>query len=101
MTAWLIRRFIREPSRVEDPDVRAAYGTLAAATGIAVNLLLCAGKSWGCGAGRTPRPTPPTTSPTPPEASSPSLPPAWRESPSIRNPFGHAHGIPRLLARAP
>lgn len=44
MTAWLIRRFIREPSRVEDPDVRAAYGTLAAATGIAVNLLLCAGK---------------------------------------------------------
>ena len=44
MTAWLIRRFIREPGRVNDPDVRAAYGTLAAVTGIAVNLLLSAGK---------------------------------------------------------
>ena len=44
MTAWLIRRFIREPDRVNDPDVRAAYGTLAAVTGIAVNLLLSAGK---------------------------------------------------------
>ena len=44
MTAWLIRRFIREPDRVNDPDVRAAYGTLAAITGIAVNLLLSAGK---------------------------------------------------------
>ena len=44
MTAWLIRRFIREPDHVNDPDVRAAYGTLAAVTGIAVNLLLSAGK---------------------------------------------------------
>ena len=44
MTAWLIRRFIREADRVDDPDVRAAYGTLAAVTGIAVNLLLSAGK---------------------------------------------------------
>ena len=44
MTAWLIRRFIREPDHVNDPDVRAAYGTVAAVTGIAVNLLLSAGK---------------------------------------------------------
>lgn len=44
LTAWLIRRFIREPDHVNDPDVRAAYGTLAAVTGIAVNLLLSAGK---------------------------------------------------------
>ena len=44
MTAWLIRRFIREADRVDDPDVRAAYGTLAAVTGIAVNLLLSGGK---------------------------------------------------------
>lgn len=44
MTAWLIRRFIKEPSRVEDPEVRAAYGTLASVTGVAVNLLLALGK---------------------------------------------------------
>ena len=44
MTAWLIRRFIREADRGDDPDVRAAYGTLAAVPGIAVNQLLSAGK---------------------------------------------------------
>ena len=44
MTAWLIRKFVPDHEKTSDPEVRAAYGTLAAATGIAVNLLLAAGK---------------------------------------------------------
>ncbi len=44
MTAWLLKTFVKTPDRVTDPDVRAAYGTLASVTGVAVNLLLAAGK---------------------------------------------------------
>ena len=44
MTAWLIRRFIRDNERVNDARVRAAYGTLASVTGMIVNLLLAAAK---------------------------------------------------------
>ena len=44
MTAWLIRTFIHNASAVEDPDVRAAYGTLASITGVLVNLLLSGAK---------------------------------------------------------
>ena len=44
MTAWLIRRFVKNAQDVENPEVRAAYGTLASMTGIVVNLCLCASK---------------------------------------------------------
>jgi len=44
MTAWLIKRFVRNPERTADPGVRAAYGTLASAAGMIVNLLLAAAK---------------------------------------------------------
>lgn len=44
MTAWLIRKFVPDHEKTTNPQVRAAYGTLAAATGIVVNLLLAAGK---------------------------------------------------------
>jgi len=44
MTAWLIRRFVPNASQTQEPAVRAAYGTLASATGIVVNLLLAAVK---------------------------------------------------------
>ena len=40
MTAWLVKTFIRNHENVADPDVRAAYGTLASAVGMLVNLLL-------------------------------------------------------------
>jgi len=44
LTAWLIRRFIRNRENVNDPDVRAAYGTLASVVGMLVNLLLAGSK---------------------------------------------------------
>lgn len=44
VTAWLIRRFIKNPERVEDPQVRKAYGTLGSGLGIGLNLLLALGK---------------------------------------------------------
>ena len=44
MTAWLIRKLIRNHENTSDPDVRAAYGTLASAVGMAINLLLAGGK---------------------------------------------------------
>lgn len=44
MTAWLVKRFVRNHTQTQDPDVRAAYGTLASVTGVLVNLLLSAGK---------------------------------------------------------
>ena len=44
MTAWLIRKFVPNAAHTEDPEVRAAYGTLASIVGILVNLLLAAGK---------------------------------------------------------
>lgn len=40
MTEFLVRRFVRNAGAVGDPSVRAAYGSLAGAVGIAVNLLL-------------------------------------------------------------
>lgn len=40
MTAWLVRRFVMSPEDVENQQVRAAYGTLASAVGIGVNLFL-------------------------------------------------------------
>ena len=44
MTAWLVRRLIANHESTGDPDVRAAYGTLASSVGMLVNLLLAAGK---------------------------------------------------------
>ena len=44
MTAWLIRRFVKDYENTENGEVRAAYGTLGSCTGILVNLLLSAGK---------------------------------------------------------
>lgn len=44
MTAWLIRRWIRDSENVDDPEVRAAYGTMAAVVGMLLNLLLAGGK---------------------------------------------------------
>lgn len=44
MTDLLIRRFIKEYQRTQEPAVRARYGTLSGLTGIALNLLLFAFK---------------------------------------------------------
>jgi len=44
LTAWLIKHFVQNHTEVKKPEVRAAYGTLAAVTGILVNLLLAGGK---------------------------------------------------------
>ena len=44
MTQFLIRLFIRQPDRAQEPKVRAAYGNLACWVGMACNLLLCLGK---------------------------------------------------------
>ncbi len=44
MTAWLIRRFVKDYPNTGDAKVRAAYGTLGSVTGVAVNLLLSAAK---------------------------------------------------------
>ncbi len=44
MTELLTRLFVRDRNNVHSPRVRAAYGTLAAITGIVLNLLLFAGK---------------------------------------------------------
>ena len=44
MTAWLIRRFVKDYENTENGEVRAAYGTLGSCVGILVNLLLSAGK---------------------------------------------------------
>ena len=44
MTAWLIRKFVPDAANTTNPDVRAAYGTLASIVGILVNLLLAAAK---------------------------------------------------------
>ena len=40
MTAWLIRRFIKNPEKTGDQQVRQAYGTLGSLTGMALNLVL-------------------------------------------------------------
>ena len=44
MTSWLIRCFVRDADRVDDPAVRYAYGRLAGCAGLAANLLLFVGK---------------------------------------------------------
>ena len=44
MTRWLIRHWIKNAEATADRGVRAAYGTLGSATGIAVNVLLSATK---------------------------------------------------------
>lgn len=44
MTAWLIRKFVPNAEHTTDPEVRAAYGTLASIVGILVNLLLAGAK---------------------------------------------------------
>ncbi len=40
MLDFFISRFVRNPERVDDPDVRANYGVLTGGLGIALNLLL-------------------------------------------------------------
>lgn len=44
MTAFLVRHFIPNSERTEDPAVRERYGVLAGGTGIVLNLLLFLGK---------------------------------------------------------
>lgn len=44
MTAWLIRKFVRNPDDTHKPEVREAYGTLGSCVGIFLNLLLAAAK---------------------------------------------------------
>ena len=44
MTGWLIRRFVPDWEKSQDPNVRTAYGTLGAIVGICVNALLAAVK---------------------------------------------------------
>ncbi len=44
MSTWLIHLFIKDYANVEDPEVRASYGTLGSVTGVAVNLLLAGAK---------------------------------------------------------
>ena len=44
MTELLVKTFIRNPHRISDTRVRAAYGTLSGAVGIACNLVLFAVK---------------------------------------------------------
>lgn len=44
MTNLLLRLFVRDYERADDPRVRSAYGKLAGVVGIVCNLLLCAGK---------------------------------------------------------
>ncbi len=40
VTAWLIRRFVKNSQDVQNGEVRAAYGTLGASVGIGLNALL-------------------------------------------------------------
>ncbi len=44
MTHFLVRHFIKNSGDVHDPAVRQRYGMLSGCVGIALNLLLCAGK---------------------------------------------------------
>ena len=44
MIGFLVRRFVRDSERTDDPAVRERYGVLAGGTGLALNLLLFAGK---------------------------------------------------------
>ena len=44
MIGFLVRRFIRDSGKTDDPAVRERYGLLAGGTGLTLNLLLFAGK---------------------------------------------------------
>ena len=44
MTAWLIKKTIKNPENTADQQVRQAYGTLGSLTGMVLNLLLSLGK---------------------------------------------------------
>lgn len=44
MTNWLVKTFIKDPDKGEDPAVRQRYGQLSGVVGILLNLLLSAGK---------------------------------------------------------
>lgn len=44
MIGFLVRRFVRDSERTDDPAVRERCGVLAGGTGLALNLLLFAGK---------------------------------------------------------
>jgi len=44
VTNWLIRRFVPNHTQTQEPEVRAAYGTVGSVTGGIVNLLLAAAK---------------------------------------------------------
>ena len=44
MTEQLVRRFVRDCDKVQDPAVRERYGLLSGVVGIVLNLLLSAGK---------------------------------------------------------
>ena len=44
MTNLLLRIFVKNREKTDDPAVRTAYGTLSGVTGIVCNLLLCAAK---------------------------------------------------------
>ena len=47
MTQLLLHLFVKNYQDTGDPEVRGQYGRLAGLTGIAVNVLLCAGKVGG------------------------------------------------------
>lgn len=44
MTHWLLRLFVKNSDRTQDPGVRAAYANLACVAGILCNVLLFVGK---------------------------------------------------------
>ena len=44
MTAWLVRRFVKNADDTQNPSVREAYGTLGSCTGIVTNILLACAK---------------------------------------------------------
>lgn len=44
MNDWLIKKFVSNPTAIQDPEVRRAYGKMAGLIGIVCNLLLATGK---------------------------------------------------------
>ena len=44
MTNFLVKTFIKDSEKIENPSVRTAYGKLSGKVGILCNLILCAGK---------------------------------------------------------
>ena len=45
MINFLLRRFVRDSDRVEDPEVRGRYGVFSGVVGIVLNLCLFAAKA--------------------------------------------------------